>query len=185
MKDDEVTFEVQKIELIREDNDYGGYRITFKASYMESMPVIMKIDITTGDKITYKEIRYSFDLMLEDRKIQIWSYNLETVIAEKFESIIKRGVLGTRIRDFYDIYMLLNTQTKNIDFNTLKDAIYSTAKHRNTINIIKDWSKIIEQLNNSDIMKKQWERYQKNNFYAKEIKYGDLIECLKQVGNLL
>lgn len=183
--DDEVTFEVQKIELIREDDDYGGYRITFKASYMESMPVIMKIDITTGDKITYKEIRYTFDLMLEDRKIQIWSYNLETVIAEKFESILKRGVLGTRIRDFYDIYMLLNTQTKNIDFNTLKDAIYSTAKHRNTINIIKDWSKIIEQLNNSDIMKNQWARYQKNNFYAKEIKYDDLIECLKQVGNLL
>ena len=183
--DDEVTFKVQKIELIREDDDYGGYRITFKASYNESMPVIMKIDITTGDKITYKEIRYSFDLMLEDRKIQIWSYNLETVIAEKFESIIKRGVLGTRIRDFYDIYMLLNTQTKNIDFNTLKDAIYFTAKHRNTINIIKDWSKIIEQLNNSDIMKNQWARYQKNNFYAKEIKYDDLIECLKQVGTLL
>ena len=183
--DDEITFEVQKIELIREDDDYGGYRITFKANYMESMPVIMKIDITTGDKITYKEIKYSFNLMLEDRRIQILSYNLETVIAEKFESIIKRGVLGTRIRDFYDIYMLLNTQTKNIDFNTLKDAIYSTAKHRNTINIIKDWSKIIEQLNNSDIMKNQWARYQKNNFYAKEIKYDDLIECLKQVGTLL
>ena len=152
------------------------------------MPVIMKIDITTGDKITYKEIRYSFELMLENRKIQIWSYNLETVItviAEKFESILKRGVLGTRIRDFYDIYMLLNTQTKNIDFNTLKDAIYSTAEHRNTINIIKDWSKIIEQLNNSDIMKKQWERYQKNNFYAKEIKYEDLIESLNQIGKIL
>ena len=70
--DDEVTFEVLKIELIREDDDYGGYRITFKANYMESMPVIMKIDITTGDKITYKEIKYSFDLMLEDRKIQIF-----------------------------------------------------------------------------------------------------------------
>ena len=183
--DDGVTFEVQKIELIREDDDYGGYRITFKASYLDSMPVIMKIDITTGDKITYKEIKYSFNLMLEDRKIQIWSYNLETVIAEKFESIIKRGVLGTRIRDFYDIYMLLNTQAKNIDFNTLKNAIYSTAEHRNTINIIKDWLKIIEQLNNSDIMKKQWERYQKNNFYAKEIKYEDLIESLKQIGKIL
>ena len=183
--DDGVTFEVLKIELIREDDDYGGYRITFKANYMESMPVIMKIDITTGDKITYKEIKYSFDLMLEDRKIQIWSYNLETVIAEKFESILKRGVLGTGIRDFYDIYMLLNTQAKNIDFNTLKNAIYSTAEHRNTINIIKDWLKIIEQLNNSDIMKKQWERYQKNNFYAKEIKYEDLIESLKQVGKIL
>ena len=183
--DDGVTFEVQKIELIREDDDYGGYRITFKANYMESMPVIMKIDITTGDKITYKEIKYSFDLMLEDRKIQIWSYNLETVIAEKFESIIKRGILGTRIRDYYDVYMLLNTQTKNINFNTLKDAIYSTAEHRNTINIIRDWPKIIEQLNNSDIMKKQWERYKRDNFYAKEIKYEDLIDSLKQVGKIL
>ena len=183
--DDGITFEVQKIELIREDDDYGGYRITFKANYMESMPVIMKIDVTTGDKITYKEIKYSFNLMLEDRRIQIWSYNLETVIAEKFESIIKRGILGTRVRDFYDIYMLLNTQTKNIDFNTLKDAIYSTAEHRNTINLIKDWPKIIEQLNSSDIMKKQWERYQKDNFYAKEIKYEDLIESLRQVGKTL
>ena len=183
--DDGVTFEVQKIELIREDDDYGGYRITFKANYMELMPVIMKIDVTTGDKITYKEIKYCFDLMLEDRKIQIWSYNLETVIAEKFESIIKRGILGTRIRDYYDVYMLLNTQTKNINFNTLKDAIYSTAEYRNTINIIKDWSKIIEQLDNSDIMKKQWERYKKDNFYAKEIKYEDLIESLKQVGKIL
>lgn len=182
---DGITFEVQKIELIREDDDYGGYRITFKANYMESMPVIMKIDITTGDKITYKEIKYSFNLMLEDRKIQIWSYNLETVIAEKFESIIKRGILGTRIRDFYDIYMLLKTQTNNINFNTLKDAVYYTAEHRNTTNIIKDWFKIIEQLNNSDIMKKQWERYKKDNFYAKEIKYEELIESLKQVGKIL
>lgn len=81
--------------------------------------------------------------------------------------------------------MLLNTQTKNINFNTLKDAIYSTAEHRNTINIIKDWSKIIEQLDNSDIMKKQWERYKKDNFFAKEIKYEDLIENLKQVGKIL
>lgn len=182
---DGITFEVQKIELIREDDDYGGYRITFKANYMESMPVIMKIDITTGDKITYKEIKYSFNLMLEDRKIQIWSYNLETVIAEKFESIIKRGILGTRIRDFYDIYMLLKTQTNDINFNTLKNAVYYTAEHRNTTDIIKDWSKIIEQLNNSDIMKKQWERYKKDNFYAKEIKYEELIESLKQVGKIL
>lgn len=81
--------------------------------------------------------------------------------------------------------MLLNTQTKNINFNTLKDAIYSTAEHRNTINIIKDWSKIIEQLDNSDIMKKQWERYKKDIFFAKEIKYEDLIENLKQVGKIL
>lgn len=182
--DDDVTFEVQKIELIREDDDYGGYRITFKAIYLDSMPVVMKIDITTGDKITYKEIKYSFDLMLEDRKIQIWSYNIETVIAEKFESIIKRGTLGTRVRDYYDIYMLLNTQNKNINTNILKEAIYSTAEHRNTLNIIKDSFKVIEQLEKSDIMKKQWQRYQKDNFYAQEIKYQDLIESLEQIGKI-
>lgn len=162
-----------------------GYRVTFKASYMNSMPVIMKIDITTGDKITYKEIKYSFDLMLEDRKIDIWSYNLETIIAEKFESIIKRGVLGTRVRDYYDIYMLLNTQTKNIDYRTLKDAIYSTAEYRNTLDIIKDWPKTVEQLNNSDVMKKQWERYQKSNYYAQDIKYEELIESLKKIGKII
>lgn len=183
--DDDVTFEVQKIELIREDDDYGGYRVTFKANYLSSMPVIMKIDITTGDKITYKEIEYTFNLMLEDRKIKIWSYNLETVIAEKFESIIKRGILGTRVRDYYDVHMLLNTQKKNINFDTLKIAICSTAEHRDTLNIIKDWNKSVEKLEYSDIMKKQWERYQKNNFYAKDIKYEDLIESLKQIGEIL
>ena len=183
--DDGVTFEIQKIELIREDDDYGGYRITFKANYMEKMPVIMKIDITTGDKITYKEIQYSFELMLENRKIQVWSYNIETVIAEKFESIIKRGVLGTRIRDYYDIYMLFNVQKKNIDNSNLRDAIYSTAEHRDSLDTIKNWKKVISILEESEIMKKQWEKYQKNNFYAEEIKYEDLIESIKNIGQLL
>lgn len=183
--DDGVTFEIQKIELIREDDDYGGYRITFKANYMEKMPVIMKIDITTGDKITYKEIQYSFELMLENRKIQVWSYNIETVIAEKFESIIKRGVLGTRIRDYYDVYMLFNVQKKNIDNSTLRDAIYSTAEHRDSLDTIKNWKKVISILEESEIMKKQWEKYQKNNFYAEEIKYEDLIESIKNIGQLL
>lgn len=162
-----------------------GYRVTLKANYMKSMPVIMKIDITTGDKITYKEINYTFELMLENRKINIWSYNLETIVAEKFESIIKRGILGTRIRDYYDIYMLLNTQNKNINFNVLKIAIYETAEHRNTLDIIKEWEKVINQLKNNDIMEKQWERYQKDNFYAKDINYGNLIESLEEIGKII
>jgi predicted nucleotidyltransferase component of viral defense system len=183
--DDDVTFEVQKIELIREDDDYGGYRVTFKANYMEKMPVIMKIDITTGDKITYKEIKYNFELMLEDRKIQVWSYNLETIIAEKFESIIKRGVLGTRVRDYYDIYMLQKTQSKNIDNQILKKAIYSTAEHRESLDIIEDWEKVVDILKDSEIMKKQWKRYQNDNFYAEDIKYEELIESIKRIGKLL
>ena len=162
-----------------------GYRVTLKADYMESMPVIMKIDITTGDKITYKEINYTFDLMLEDRKINICSYNLETIIAEKFESIIKRSILGTRIRDYYDIYMLLKTQSKNIDFDVLKSAIYITAEHRNSVDSIKEWKKVIVQLNDSNSMRKQWERYQKDNFYAIDIKYEDLIASLEKIGNII
>lgn len=183
--DDDVTFEIQKIELIREDDDYGGYRVTFKANYKGQMPVIMKIDITTGDKITYKEIRYNFDLMMENRKIQIWSYNLETIIAEKFESIIKRSVLGTRVRDFYDVYMLLNTQSKNIDNKILKAAIYSTAEHRNSLDKIQNWMDAVNELENSNVMKLQWNRYQKDNFYAKDIKYEDLIKSINKIGKIL
>lgn len=182
---DDVTLKIKKTELIREDDDYGGYRITFEANLNDEMPVIMKIDITTGDKITYREIKYAFTLMLENRKIQIWSYNVETIIAEKFESIIKRGVLGTRIRDYYDIHMLLNTQTKNIDKETLKNAIISTAEHRKTMESIKEWKEVVEILEKDSTMKKQWERYKKNNFYAEGIEYKDLIESLKQIGNIL
>jgi len=126
----------------------------------------MKIDITTGDKITYKEIKYDCEIMLENRKIQVWSYNIETIIAEKFESIIKRGVLGTRIRDYYDIHMLLNTQNKNINKETLRQAILITSNNRETIDMIKNWREILEILENDISMKRQWTRYQKNNFYA-------------------
>jgi len=182
---DDVTLKIKKIELIREDDDYGGYRITFEANLNNEMPVIMKIDITTGDKITYREIKYDFTLMLENRKIQIWSYNVETIIAEKFESIIKRGVLGTRIRDYYDIHMLLNTQTKNIDKETLKNAIISTAEQRETMDYIKEWKEVAEILENDSTMKKQWERYQRNNFYAEGIEYKDLINSLNKIGKIL
>lgn len=182
--DDNVTLKINKVELIREDDDYGGYRITFEAKYNNEMPVIMKIDITTGDKITYKEIEYSFTLMLEDRKIQIWSYNVETIIAEKFEAIVKRGVLSTRIRDYYDVYMLINTQNKIIDKKTLKDAITLTAQHKGTNEIIKDWKKIVEKIANDSKMRQQWKRYQKDNFYAEEIEYKDLINAISKVGEI-
>lgn len=181
---DGVTLKIKSVSLIREDDDYGGYRITFEANYNDNMPVIMKIDITTGDKITYREVKYNFSLMLEERKIQIWSYNIETILAEKFESIIKRGVLGTRIRDYYDIHMLLNTQSKNIDTNTLREAIISTAKHRESTNMIKDWKEVIDILKDDETMKKQWERYQNNNFYAEGIEYKDLIDSLNKVGKI-
>ena len=182
--DDNVTLKIKKVDLIRDEDDYGGYRITFEAKYNNEMPVIMKIDITTGDKITYKEIEYSFTLMLEDRKIQIWSYNVETIIAEKFEAIVKRGVLSTRIRDYYDVYMLINTQSKIIDKKTLKDAITLTAQHRETSEIIKYWKMIVAKIANDSKMRQQWKRYQKDNFYAEEIEYNDLINAIIKVGEI-
>lgn len=181
---DDVTLKINKVEEIRENDDYNGYRLTFEAKYINNMPVIMKIDVTTGDKITYREIEYSFELMLEDRKIHVWSYNVETVLAEKFEAIIKRGVLGTRIRDFYDVHMLLKTQMKNIDKKTLKVAIMYTSEHRESQEVIKQWKDVLEDLKDDETMKNQWERYQKNNFYAEGIEYEDLIESIRIIGEI-
>lgn len=181
---DDVTLKINHVEEIRENDDYNGYRLTFEAKYMNTMPVIMKIDVTTGDKITYREIEYSFELMLENRKIHVWSYNVETVLAEKFEAIIKRGVLGTRIRDFYDVHMLLKTQTKNINKKTLKVAIQFTAEHRGSEDVIKEWKEVLKELEDDETMKNQWKRYQKNNFYAEGIEYEDLMKSIKEVGEV-
>lgn len=101
-----------------------------------------------------------------------------------FESIIKRGTLGTRIRDYYDVHMLLNTQNKNIDKSILKNAIISTAKHRETTEEIKSWKEVVDILINNQTMQRQWKAYQKDNFYAQEIKYEDLIESLNKIGEI-
>lgn len=183
--EDNVSFKINNTELIREDDDYGGYRIIFEANYNNEMPVILKIDVTTGDKITYKEIEYEFSLMLEDRKIRVLSYNIETVIAEKFESIIKRGPLTTRIRDYYDIYMLTNTQSKNIEEKELKEAIKETSKHRESIETIERWQETMDLIRENENLLKQWKKYQKNNIYATDIEYEDLIRAIENIGNIL
>lgn len=148
------------------------------------MPVIMKIDITTGDQITYKEIEYSFNLMLEDRRIKIWSYNVETLVAEKFETIISRNIATTRIRDYYDVYMLINTQRKNIDDKILKDAIKSTSKHRETTKKLEDCKRIIESLEDDEHLKSLWKKYKKDNFYAQGIEYSQLITAINKVAQI-
>lgn len=182
--DDNITFKMNKIELIREEDDYNGYRATFEAKFKDAMPVIFKIDITTGDAITYKEIEYDYNLLLEDKKIPVWSYNLETIMAEKFEAVIKRGITGTRIRDFYDIYMLYNTEEKNINKKLLKTAINLTSEHRESLDLIRDWKHILDLLAVDEDMKKRWKVYQKTYFYAKDIEYNELIECIEKVGKI-
>lgn len=182
--DDNITFHMNKIELIREEDDYNGYRATFEAKFKNSMPVIFKIDITTGDAITYKEIEYDYKLMLEDKKIPVWSYNIETILAEKFEAVIKRGIAGTRIRDFYDVYMLINTKEKEINKKLLRTAINLTSEHRESLDLIHNWEHILQNLASDEDMKKRWKVYRKTYFYAKDIEYDDLINSIEKVGKI-
>lgn len=123
--------------------------------------------------------------MLEDRRIKIWSYNVETIVAEKFETIISRNIATTRIRDYYDVYMLMNTQGKNIDDKILRDAIVSTAKHRGTIEKVVDCKRIIEAIAEDENLKSLWKKYKKDNFYAEGIEYKDLIVNLYEIGKNL
>lgn len=182
--DDDITFNINKIELIREDDDYNGYRVTFEAKVKNSMPVILKIDITTGDAITYKEIEYDYNLLLENKKIPIWSYNLETILAEKFEAVIKRGITGTRIRDFYDIYMLIKIEEEHVNKKLLTDAINLTSKHRESTNLINEWKSTLDLLRTDEEMKKRWKIYQKTYFYAEDIEYDELIASIEKVGKI-
>lgn len=183
---DNIKFKISSIENIREDDDYGGLRIRLQ-SYFDEMPVDLKVDVTTGDKITYKEINYKYNLLLEKRSIEIWTYNVETIIAEKYESIIKRGILNTRIRDFYDLYMLTHLDKKNVLNKLLIDAIRETSKHRETFDIINDKNTVedvINSIQNNKSLMQQWNKYQKNYEYAKNIEYEQLMDSIKTIKDL-
>lgn len=181
--EDGIKFNVISIGNIREDDEYGGFRVHIQAKF-EEMPIDLKIDVTTGDKITYKEINYKYDLLLEKRSINIWTYNLETIIAEKYESVIKRNILNTRIRDFYDLYMLLHTKNKEINDIILRQAITETSKHRESYEIISDKETVedvIESISNDTSLKEQWNKYQKTYEYAKGISYEQLVESIATI----
>ena len=180
--DEDIIFELQKITTIRENDDYGGFRITLKSTYMNMLPTILKIDVTTGDKITYKEVSYNFPMLFEDKNINILSYNLETIIAEKFESIIKRNVFNTRIRDFYDVFILFKLYRDKMDEEKLRLAIINTSKHRNSLNEIESWKTYIKIISDSDNLIRQWNKYRKEYSYSNNIEYIDLIETLKIIG---
>ena len=181
--EDNIKFKIIDIENIREDDDYGGLRIHLQANFDE-MPVDLKIDVTTGDKITYGEINYKYNLLLEERSIDIWTYNVETIIAEKYETIIKRSILNTRIRDFYDLYMLTHLDKQNISNKMLVEAIKETSKHRETYDIINDKNMVedvIDSVKNNKSLQQQWNTYQKKYEYAKDIKYEQLVESITRI----
>ena len=143
--DDSITFELKSIGDIRDDDEYGGYRVALSANY-EKMSVPLKLDITTGDKITPKEIEYEYKLMLDNRSIQVLAYNLPTILAEKLETVISRSDQNTRPRDYYDIYILTKVQAQNIDMPLLKAALDATVEKRETINAIENYEITLNSL---------------------------------------
>lgn len=178
--DDDINFEFSGIVDIREDDEYGGYRVSLSGNY-PPMAVPLKIDITTGDKITPREMMYSFNLMFEERSINVLAYTVETILAEKLETIISRGDQNTRPRDFYDVYILNTLQKQNIDNKILKDAFAATVKKRGTEHIVSNYKEIIETVANSTVMNNQWTKYQKEFDYAKDIRFEDTCKAVNQL----
>lgn len=182
--DDGVTFEFRSIKEIRQEDEYGGYRVALDSKF-DKLVVPMKLDITTGDVITPKEINYKFDLMFEDRSIEILAYNLETVIADKFETIISRNIDTTRARDFYDIYILWTTQAKNFDKKVLGQAILKKFEYRESMDKLNDIDEIMEVIKESDVLMEHWKNYQSKFSYAEDISYEDTINVLEEIRKLV
>lgn len=177
---DDVTFSFRSVSEIREGDEYSGYRIALTADF-PPMAVPLKLDITTGDKITPKEIEYSFKLLMEDRSISVLAYNLETILAEKLETVISRGDQNTRPRDYYDIYVLLKLQAHNINMDHLKDALAATCTKRGSTEAIQNYAGIMEQVKTSVAMLEQWKKYQDDFSYASDIAFPDTCDAVLSI----
>lgn len=178
--EDEITFTFKSIGEIREGDEYTGYRIALSANY-PPMAVPLKLDITTGDKITPREVEYEYKLMMEDRSICVLAYNMTTILAEKLETVISRGDQNTRPRDFYDIYILTKLQAENIDLETLAFALDATTRKRESSSVVKQYHKIMETVRNSEIMNRQWQNYQKDFDYAAGIEFRETCDAVVRI----
>ena len=176
---DDVIFSLKGIAPIREDDIYGGYRVALDAIY-ETIVTPMTIDISTGDVITPSAVKFDFTGIFDDKlTFEVWAYNIETVLAEKIETILRRSIFNTRPRDFYDAYILITTQ--NFDKELFREALKKTIEHRGTGSQIMDFDEAITVILESSDLKKMWSNYQKQFDYAKDIEYDNIISSLKEL----
>ena len=176
---DEVSFEIKSVAPIRKDDVYGGYCVRIDAIY-DTIVTPLSIDISTGDIITPAAVKYELEGIFDEHvKISLWGYNIETIIAEKMETILSRGVFNTRPRDFYDVYILVITQ--KFDQEIFKEALKATAIHRDSLEKIADGRKIIEQISENQDLKNIWIKYQKKFTYAQDISYESIMELLRNL----
>jgi len=179
-REDNITFEIRNSEPIREDDNYGGLKYNILAKF-EHLRVNLSIDIATGDIITPREIEYEYRMMFEDRKLKIMTYNVETIIAEKFQTVISRGLLNSRMKDYYDLYYLLTYQ--QISIENLKEAIIKTFEKRETDML--GIQQVISEIRNSDFVKNLWSSYSTKHSYANQIKFEQVIEVIERISDYL
>lgn len=179
-KTDGFSFSVDKLEPIRQDDEYGGFSLKLNATF-DTLKEVVFIDITTGDKITPREITYSITSIFTDESIKIWTYNLETVLAEKLETIISRGLASTRPRDRYDLFTLYKLRKEEINLEVLKNALENTAEKRKSKDTIYNWEEQVRGIEISDYQKELWIRYQRQFKYAKDISFDNSVQVIREI----
>ena len=182
--EDNIKLEIENVKDIREEELYSGFEVNLKAEF-DGLKTNLMIDITTGDVITYKEVEFKYSTIFDNETINIMTYNYETIIAEKFESIISRNIDNTRMKDYYDLYMFVNLKWNDINKDTLRNAIFNTSKVRETLDYIDNASKYIELINDDSRLKSLWNSYQNNYEYAKEIEFVDTINAIKEISEII
>ena len=181
--DDGVKFQLKSISEIMDEAEYPGIRVSMTTTF-DGVVTPLKIDISTGDAITPREVRYSFKLMLEDRSIDILAYNLETVLAEKLETIITRTTTNTRMRDFYDIYILDQLHGNTLNRQTLYDALLATAKKRGTERHLAEAVDVLNEVESSPVMQKLWESYRRKFSYAADLEWSIIMGAVRSLYSL-
>ncbi len=172
--EDGVTFSVKSVSSIMDEMDYPGIRLVLDAC-MDMMVTPIKLDISTGDVITPEAVEYDYKLMLEERSVHVWSYNLETILAEKLQTVMSRGILNTRMRDYYDIYTLMLRYENDFDRDTLKQAFDATCKKRNTTDLDVRGAQIFDIVMHDKEIHSLWNAYQKKYIYARDISFEAAI----------
>ena len=173
--DDDIFYEIKKVEDIMEEHDYSGVRFTISVT-LEKLRDTIKIDISTGDEITPSAIEFSYPMMFDDERINIWSYNLETMLAEKLETVIARSTLNTRMRDFYDIHILWSEKANMINIETLRRAIINVARKRGTLELFDNMDEILDDIAESDYLRNNWSNYRKGSYYVGDLEWADVLE---------
>ncbi|MFV0363701.1 MAG: nucleotidyl transferase AbiEii/AbiGii toxin family protein [Suipraeoptans sp.] len=178
--DDGMTFLITGVSEIMDEAEYSGIRVLLDTK-LETIRTPLKIDISTGDIITPGEVAYSFELMFEERTISILAYNLETVLAEKMETVLSRSTLNTRLRDYYDLYILQNEYPHAIDIGQFGEAILATSERRNTRQLMLDGTRILQEILESQDMQSMWGKYQMKYPYSKDISWEMVMEAISSL----